>query len=112
MNFIIILLTLLFLVSTYFCIKFALIILKVQENMEKSLDIIDDKYNKISSILDIPVFYDSPEIKKIVKDLEETRSALLYIANILTSEFLEIDEDDDIGKESLNDQQNKEEEEK
>ena len=111
MNFIIVLLILLLSMSIYFCIKFALIILEVQESMEKSLDIIDEKYNKISAILEIPVFYDSPEIKKIVIDLEETRSALLYIANILTSEFLEID-DKDIGKESLNDQQDKEKEKK
>ena len=77
----------------YFCIKFALIILNIQETIEDSLDIIDEKYNKISKILEIPVFYNSPEVKSAISEIEDAREALLYIANQLTSNKNKEEED-------------------
>ena len=38
--------------SFYYCIKFALIIIKMQEVIEDSLDIIDEKYNNLNKILE------------------------------------------------------------
>jgi len=81
----IVLLTVLLVLTSYFCIKFALIILNIQETLEESLDIIDVKYSKLSKILEIPIFYNSPEVKSAIKEIEDTRDALLYIANQLTS---------------------------
>ena len=77
----------------YFCIKFALIILNIQETIEDSLDIIDEKYNKISKILEIPVFYNSPEVKSAISEIEDAREALLYIANQLTNNKNKEEED-------------------
>ena len=75
-----------FLIFTlYFCIKFALIIIKMQNAIEYSLDVIDQKYNSLSRILEIPIFYNSEEVKRAVSDLEEARSSLLDIANELTN---------------------------
>ena len=73
--------------SIYYCIKFALIIIKMQENIEDSIDIIEEKYEKISEILEIPVFYDSPEVKKVVAELDQARLALLYVGDLMTNEF-------------------------
>ena len=73
------------LLSLYYCIKFALIIIRIQDVLEESLDIIDSKYNNLSKILEIPVFYNSPEVKSVINELEETRDSLLYIANQLTN---------------------------
>lgn len=84
MTVIIILLTLLLFLTSYFCIKFALIILNLQEAIEESLDIIDTRYNRVSKILEIPIFYNSPEVKSVVQEIEDTKDALLYIANQLT----------------------------
>ena len=81
----IVLLTVLLVLTSYYCIKFALIILNIQETLEESLDIIDVKYSKLSKILEIPIFYNSPEVKSAIQEIEDTRDALLYIANQLTS---------------------------
>tara|TARA_B100000212_G_scaffold331955_1_gene299679 strand:+ start:535 stop:855 length:321 start_codon:yes stop_codon:yes gene_type:complete len=72
-------------ITIYFCIKFALIIIKMQDVIEESLDIIDEKYNNLSKILEIPIFYNSPEIKSAVAEVQETRDVLLYIANQLVN---------------------------
>lgn len=88
---IIIFLSLLLVVVLYFCIKFALIIVKMQDSLENSLDLIDEKYSKISEILEIPVFFDSPEVKRVLSALKDVRDSLLYVANELTNNNLEED---------------------
>lgn len=88
---IIISLALLLVVVLYFCIKFALIIIKMQDSLENSLDLIDEKYSTISEILEIPVFFDSPEVKRVLSELKEVRDSLLYVANELTNNNLEED---------------------
>jgi len=89
--YIIIFLVLLLVVILYFCIKFALIIIKMQDTIENSLDVIDEKYATISEILEIPVFFDSPEVKRVLAALKDVRDSLLYVANELTSNNLEED---------------------
>lgn len=89
--YIIIFLSILSTVSIYFCIKFALLILKMQEAIENSLDVIDQKYSNISKILEIPIFFDSPEIKRVLRELEDARNSLIYVANELTNSNIEDD---------------------
>ena len=69
----------------YFCIKFALIVLNVQDAIEKSLDKIDIKYNRLSQIAKIPVFYDSPEIKNIISEVIEVQDVVLEVAATLSN---------------------------
>ena len=73
-------------ISLYFCIKFAMIIISMQEVIEESLDIIDEKYNNLSNILDIPLFHNNTEIKNAIREVQETRDVLLYIANQLVKD--------------------------
>ena len=87
MTILITILSVLLMLATYYCIKFALIIIKIQENLEESIDIIEEKYERINEILEIPVFYDSPEVKKVVEDLNQVRLSLLYVGDLMTSEF-------------------------
>ena len=68
----------------YFCIKFALVIIKMQDKIESALDKIDTKYNRLSQILEIPVFYDSPEITNIIIEVQEVQDVVLSIAQDLT----------------------------
>ena len=89
--YIIIFLIFLLSLSVFYCIKFALIIIKMQETIEESLDVIDQKYSNISKILEIPIFFDSPEIKSVLRELEDTRNSLLYVANELTNNNVEDD---------------------
>lgn len=55
------------------------------ESIEKTIDILDQKYNSISKILEIPVFYDSPQIKNVVEDIKSCRDSLLKSASILAN---------------------------
>jgi len=84
MLYIISLLTILLIVSIYFCVKFALIIINIQETIEECLDILDEKYAIISNILSIPIFYESREIREVLAKLKESRDAILLIAQKLT----------------------------
>jgi hypothetical protein len=84
MLYIISLLSILLIVSIYFCVKFALIIINIQETIEECLDILDEKYAIISNILSIPIFYESREIRDVLAKLKESRDAILLIAQKLT----------------------------
>ena len=88
------LLIILVLVLGFYCIKFALIIIRTKEAIEESLDLIDQKYQNISKILEIHIFYDSKEIKSVVLDLEDLKDNFLYIANQMAGE-INIEEEDE-----------------
>lgn len=93
-NIIIFLLIFLFIVL-YKLIRFSLIILKTKEAIEDSLDIMDESYSKMSSILEIPIFNDSLQIQEVVKEIKHVRDNILYIANIMSSSIDEEVEEDD-----------------
>lgn len=73
----------LFVTSAYFNIKYGIFILKITEAVEDSLDILDTKYASISKILEIPLFFDSPQVRNVLKDIEESRDSILYVANLI-----------------------------
>lgn len=87
------LLLFLLIVSAYYCIKFAIIVVRMQNSIEYSLDIIDQKYDSLSRILEIPIFYNSEEVKRAINDLEDARNSLLIIANELTKTNMQKDDD-------------------
>ena len=62
-----------------------MIVIKIQDTIEESLDKIDKKYNRISQIIKIPVFFDSPEIKSIVYEITEVQDIVLDIASNLSN---------------------------
>ena len=70
-------------ISTYYCFKFAYSILRMTESIELALDILDEKYNSISQILQIPIFYDSVEVKQVLGDIGKSRDAILQVASSL-----------------------------
>ena len=53
-------------ISIYYCIKFGLILIRIQDALSESLDVIDKNYNNVSKVLEMPVLYDSPEIRIIL----------------------------------------------
>lgn len=75
-------------ISLYYVVKFSLIIIKIEDAIEESLDVIDERYRSISKILEIPLFFDSPQIRQVINDIKVTRDTLLLIAN----KFASIDE--------------------
>lgn len=91
-------LVVLLLIVSWYCIKFSMIVLDVQDSLEESLDLLDQKYNNLSKILEIPIFYDSQEVKKAINEVEDARNIMLYIANRITSSVEEkaiVDEEND-----------------
>ena len=73
--------TVLLAVSLYYNYKFGLIIIKMQDAITVALDQLDERYQSISSILEIPLFYDSPQIRKVVDDIKSCRDSILLAAN-------------------------------
>ena len=56
---------------------------------------LDERYESISKILEIPLFYDSPEIRKVVEDIRQTRTAILVIANSIGASIDSVEEEED-----------------
>ena len=87
-------LALLLLVSLYYNYKFGVLILKMQDSLESSLDILDTNYNKISEILEKPIFFDSVEVRDALGAISNSRDAILYVANNLVTAISETQEKD------------------
>ena len=81
-------------------VKFGIIIIKIQEAIELSLDSLNRRHESISKILKIPLFYDSPEIRNVVIEIKKTKDIILSIA----SYFANIDEYKNLEKEEKEDQ--------
>ena len=79
-------------VSIRFNVKHGILIIKMTDAIEEVLDILDEKYEAMSKILDIPLFYDSPQVRSVVNDIRFCRDSLLKSANLLTNYQQEQDE--------------------
>jgi hypothetical protein len=75
------LVTVLFVVSVYYNIKFGRVLIRMEDALEVSLDTLDERYESISKILEIPLFYDSPQIRQVVIDIKACQQSILYVAN-------------------------------
>lgn len=84
----------LLIVSLYYCFKFAMVILRVQDVLEESLDTLDERYGSITEILNRPLFYDSPEVRNVLEDIRVTRHAMHTIARALVENFDERDQNE------------------
>ena len=90
----ILILTALLGVSVYFNIKHGIMIIKFTEAVEKTLDVLDSRYDSISKVLEIPLFYDSPQVRGVIDDVRTCRDSLLESANILTNVSQDEDEEE------------------
>jgi len=72
-------------VTCFYAIRFGLIILAVQDAIEGSLDVLDDRYKSIGKILQIPLYYDSNEIRTVLQDVRVCRDEILLIARTLAA---------------------------
>ena len=74
-------------VTAFYCLRFAMIVLKIQESIQMSVDVIDEKHQKITEILSRPLFYDSPEVRQVLRDIDDVRESLSDVARDLTKDF-------------------------
>ena len=75
---------------TVVVLRYATMLTAVEENTNKSLDTLDAAYREISHVLEIPLFYDSAEVKTVLASIDRSRTAVLMvagnIANAVSSE--------------------------
>lgn len=67
--------------------KFSLLIIDIEDAIEESLDILDERYKKINEILQIPIFFDSIEVRQVIAEIRKCHDAILIIANKLTNDI-------------------------
>jgi hypothetical protein len=72
-------------ISLYFNFKHGVVILRMQDAIERSLDTLDIKYKRISEILETPVFFDSVEVRQVLSEIKDARRAVLYVAGELSN---------------------------
>jgi hypothetical protein len=53
----------------------------MEDALEISLDRLDERYESISEILKIDLFYDSPQVRQVIEDIKECQKSILYVAN-------------------------------
>jgi len=73
--------------SIFLCWKlyqFSIVIIDIEDAVEESLDILDERYGKMNEVLEKPVFFDSMEIRQVVDDIRQCHRAILIVANKLT----------------------------
>lgn len=75
--------TVLVVVLSFYLARFSMTLLRFQEEIEKSLDSLDERYRSISKVLEIPLFYDSPEVRRVVEDVRACRDSILQVAQKL-----------------------------
>ena len=74
----------------FLCIKlykFSIIILSIEEALEESLDLLNERYGKMNEVLQKPVFFDSVEVRQVIADIKDSHNALIIVANKLTNDI-------------------------
>lgn len=59
--------------------------MNIEDALENSLEILDERQTQIAEILEIPLFFDSIEVRKVHSDIEDCRNSILQIASVLTA---------------------------
>ena len=67
----------------FYAIRFGIILLRVQDQIEESLDILDSQYNQMSMIMELPLASDSPQVRQVFESLKASRQSVLDVANVL-----------------------------
>ncbi len=101
MIYLVVFLSILSIVAIFYCVRFGLLILKIQDSLEEALDVIDEKYSSITEICERPLFFDSPEVRKVLEDIKGTRKALHEIAFSLSKDFELLDDEEQEGEEAV-----------
>ena len=68
-------------ISAYYNYKFGRSLIRMEDALEQSLDKLDERYESISKVLEIPLFYDSPQIRQVVTDIKACQESILFVAN-------------------------------
>lgn len=84
--------------SLYKLLRFSMILINLEDTIEDCLRILDEKHTSMSDVLEIPVFFDSLEVRRVINDINASRESLVVVANKLTQAYgreIEIKEEED-----------------
>lgn len=102
---IIVLLVLSLLLNIYFGIKlyqFSTIIMNLEDSIEDSLDVLDERYKSLYEIIQKPIFFDSIEVRQAINDIKVSHDAILRVANKLTYDSgIKVEKPDEIDKKDV-----------
>ena len=63
--------------------KYSLIILDMEEAVEQSIDVLNERIESMEKILQKEGFFDSIEVRQVINDIRLSRDAVLFISSLL-----------------------------
>jgi len=73
----------LFAITAFYLFRFSMIILKVQDSLEECIENLEQRQQAISKILEIPLFFDSPEIRRVLEEIKASKNEIINVAQVL-----------------------------
>jgi len=58
---------------------------ELADQIESSLDVLDDCYQKIAKVAETPVASDDPVVRELLHDVQRAKDAVLLVANMIVS---------------------------
>ena len=74
-------------ILAYKLVKFSLLIIEVEDAIDECVALLDERYKSVSEILEIPVFFDSIEVRRVISDMRDCQNAIVVVANRLTNDI-------------------------
>ena len=63
-----------------------MVLIDLEDTLEECLVILDEKHQSINKVLEIPIFFDSVEVRQVLSDIKDCHNAVVTVANKLTNE--------------------------
>jgi hypothetical protein len=80
MQILVLILSVLCILLTYKLYKYSIVILKTEEAIEECLDVLNERYESMSKILDKEIFFDSIEVRQVINDIKLSHDAVYLVA--------------------------------
>jgi hypothetical protein len=83
--FVVLLLVITNVIAVVYAVKFGLVILRLEDVIESSIDDLEKCYDSLVKISNKPVFFDSLEIRQCIAEIRKSHGIVRNIASSLTS---------------------------
>ena len=68
-----------------FALRYGKMVLGWEKNINHSLDMLSESYREITKISQMPLFVDTPEVRRLLTEISKCREAVLYTANAISN---------------------------
>ena len=72
-------------VTTVLLVKVGSFVLALEDSVDESLDILEESYQGIASVLEIPVMTDEPYVRRVLDDIRRARGAIVLVADKIST---------------------------